>query len=174
MTFGFPFPMLFATPNEIDTERMRDQNDAADGNEDAGEVKLQPEEEEVKTSSCKAKGRALQTHVAKQIRERFNLPETDCCSRPMGSPGVDIMMSEKAIKCLPLSIECKNTKTFPSLGALEQSKENALFGTVAAVCWKPPGKGPSKTIIYFDLDTFLAWWDYQQYKKRTKDETEEG
>jgi hypothetical protein len=170
MIYGFPFGMISPSPNEIDTERMREQNDATDGNE--GEIKLQPEpkEEKVKTSSAKAKGRELQKHVAEQIRERFSLPKTDCCSRPMGSPGVDIMMSERAIKCLPLSIECKNTKAFPSLGALAQAKENALFGTVAAVCWKPPGKNPKETLIYFNLDNFLHWWEYAQYKKRTKDE----
>jgi hypothetical protein len=171
--FGvYYFPML-PPKHEIDTERMRDQNDAADGNEDAGEIKLRPEEEDVKTSSAKAKGRELQKHVAEKIRDRFDLPETDVQSRPMGSSGVDIMMSEKALKALPISIECKNTKTFPSLGALNQAKENALFGTAAAVCWKPPGKNPKETLIYFNLNNFLEWWHFNMYKKRTEDETNE-
>jgi hypothetical protein len=171
MMFGVYFPMI-PPQHEIDTERMRDQNDAADGNEDAGEIKLRPEEEEVKTSSAKAKGRDLQKHVAQKVRDRFDLPETDVQSRPMGSAGVDIMMSEQALKALPMSIECKNTKTFPGLKALAQSKENALFGTAAAVCWKPPGKGPNETIIYFNLNNFLEWWHFNSYKKRTEDESQ--
>jgi len=69
------------------------------------------------TSSAKGKGRLLQQHVCAIIRKVFDLPETDVVSRPMGSAGVDTMMSDRALKELPLSIECKNTKKFPSLSA---------------------------------------------------------
>lgn len=109
----------------------------------------------MKTASCKAKGRELQKHTTQKIREVFGLPEEDVCSRPMGSPGVDIMMSNLALKSLPLSIECKNTKLFPSLSALEQAKYNTKPGQTPCVVWKPPGKGYQRAIIYFDLLDFL-------------------
>ena len=134
----------------------------------------------VKTSSCKSKGRALQKHVASEIQDVFDLPETDVVSRPMGSSGEDIMMSNAAYDLLPLALEVKNTKTFPSLAALRQAKEHAKNIKIpprhegepgwedyityspdyikGAVCWKPPGKGYDETIIYFNLREFLRLW----------------
>ena len=104
--------------------------------------------------SRKAKGRLLQQHVCKRIREFLRLSENDVVSRPMGSSGRDIMMSDLAFSKLPVAIECKNTKEFPSIAALEQSKANA-DSYLAAVCWKPPGKGYEKTIIYMYLEDYL-------------------
>lgn len=109
----------------------------------------------MKTASCKSKGRELQKFVALKIREVFGLPEEDVVSRPMGSPGVDIMMSNSALKLLPLSIECKNTKTFPSLEALVQSKFNTKPSQTSCVVWKPPRKGMENAIIYLNLEDFL-------------------
>lgn len=108
----------------------------------------------VKPSSAKSKGRALQKYVAARIQEVFGLPETDVVSRPMGSGGRDIMLSDRALKALPVSFEVKNTKVFPGLSALEQSAYNA--GEHApVVAWKPPGKGMEKTLVYMDLEMFL-------------------
>ena len=112
----------------------------------------------MKTQSCKAKGRELQKHVSSKIRDTFNLPEEDVVSRPMGSSGKDIMMSELAHMNLPLSIECKNTKVFPSISALKQARDNSRSVDTPAVCWKPPGKGYDETIIYFNLNEFLELW----------------
>ena len=112
----------------------------------------------MKTSSAKGKGRKLQQHVALKIREKFDLPEDDVVSRPMGSSGEDIMMSDRARKTLPLSIECKNTKSFPSLAALRQSDHNSGEHTPAA-CWKPHGKSYEDTIIYMTLNEFLELWN---------------
>jgi hypothetical protein len=112
---------------------------------------------EIKTQSCKSKGRKLQQHVASRIREVFDLPEDDVVSTSMGKGGEDVMMSDRARKELPISIECKNTKIFPSLSALDQAKGNSK-GFKGCVVWKPPKKGYSKSIIYFDLDDFLTLW----------------
>ena len=111
----------------------------------------------MKTSSCKNKGRKLQQYVSQIIREVFDLPEDDVVSRPLGSPGEDLMMSDRARKVLPLSFECKNTKKFPSLAALDQARENAR-GHQSCVTWKPPGKSMEDTIIYFNLREFLELW----------------
>lgn len=108
----------------------------------------------MKSASRKAKGRELQKWVSSRIRDLFNLSENDVTSRPMGSQGRDIMMSDLAFSKLPNSFECKNTKSFPSLAALEQSKENS-GDYLASVCWKPPGKGYEKTIIYMYLEDYL-------------------
>lgn len=110
----------------------------------------------MKTQSAKSKGRKLQQHTARVIREIFILPEDDVVSRPLGSPGEDLLMSDRARKVLPLSFECKNTKKFPSLAALDQAKENAR-GHQRCVVWKPPGKGMEDAIIYFNLREFLEF-----------------
>lgn len=112
----------------------------------------------MKTSSAKGKGRDLQKYVAKVIKDQFYLGDGDAESRPMGSSGVDIMMSPLAKEKFPFSPECKNTKTFPSLAALEQSHYNQYDDTLAGVVWKPFGKGMNKSIIYFNFEEFVDWW----------------
>jgi hypothetical protein len=118
----------------------------------------------MKSQSRKAKGRELQKHCAKVIREVLDLPDEDVVSRPMGSAGEDIMLSKRARKLLPYDIECKNTKSFPSLAALKQAKDRGLDLLPAAV-WKPFGKGMEESIIYFNLREFLELW-----KEMTNDE----
>lgn len=111
----------------------------------------------MKTQSAKAKGRKLQKMVAETILKVCPfLQEDDVVSRPMGSQGEDIMLSPKARQWCPLSFECKNTKTFPSIAGLDQAKANCK-GHLPAVCWKPPGKGKEDIIIYFRLEELLEW-----------------
>jgi hypothetical protein len=112
----------------------------------------------MKPQSAKAKGRKLQQWIAQRITEIFKLEEGDVESRPMGSGGVDLMMSPAARRKFPFSIESKNTKKFPSIKALQQSNVNIYSETLAGVCWKPPGKGPEETIIYFNLEEFMEFW----------------
>ena len=76
----------------------------------------------------------------------------------MGSSGEDVLLSERAFAILPLSIECKNTKSFPSLAALRQARANSPSEATPAACWKPPGKSYDETIIYFTLSEFLDLW----------------
>ena len=109
----------------------------------------------IKTSSAKAKGRKLQQYVCTKLREIFNLGERDVKSCSMGAGGEDILLSDAAFAILPLSLECKNTQSFPSLAALKQAKENAPEGALPGVCWKPPGKRYEETIIYFNLIEYL-------------------
>ena len=113
----------------------------------------------MKTASCKSKGRELQKHCAKiLLRFAEALEPDDVVSRPMGSGGVDIMMSPKAQIIFPVSIESKNTKAFPSVKALKQSTDNKYPGTIAAVVWKPHGKGYDQSIIYFNYESFVEWY----------------
>lgn len=111
----------------------------------------------MKPQSRKSKGRDLQKHVAKVIREVLDLPDEDVVSRPMGSAGADVMLSENALKKIPYEIECKNTKSFPSLAALRQA-EFRRDDLLATAIWKPPGKSMEESIIYFNLRAFLELW----------------
>jgi hypothetical protein len=112
----------------------------------------------MKTSSAKNKGRLLQKYVADTITKTFKLKDGDCVSRPLSSAGVDVMMSSLARRKFPISPECKNTKKFPGLGGLDQSRANAYRGSLPGVVWKPSGKSMKSSMIYFNLEEFVTYW----------------
>ena len=67
----------------------------------------------MKTSSCKGKGRRLQNAVRDMLREMgepFCLEDDDIKATPMGSSGVDTLLSPAAKKVFNLCIECKNVE----------------------------------------------------------------
>ena len=75
----------------------------------------------MKTSSCKAKGRKLQQYVRDKILEAFpELTNRDVMSTPMGVSGDDILLSELGIDKFPYSVECKNQEKLNIWGALSQ------------------------------------------------------
>jgi hypothetical protein len=76
----------------------------------------------MKTSSCKAKGRRLQQHVANRIKEYFFLPDNDVKSVPMGSQGADVWLSKTAKDLFPFDIECKAQEAINIWSAYEQAK----------------------------------------------------
>jgi len=112
----------------------------------------------IKTSSAKQKGRKFQQEAAKLITEKFQLEEGDVVSRPMGSGGVDLMMSPAARRAFPVSVECKKTAADPGHKALEQARYNAVKGTIGAVVWQTTGEGGPKGEIRFDLVEFIDWY----------------
>ena len=81
----------------------------------------------MKTQSAKAKGRAGQKDVAKILQEHFQgyLAKDDIVSRPMGSPGSDIMLSPKAQSILPWDIEVKRGKAFNLIQACKQAADRS-------------------------------------------------
>lgn len=112
----------------------------------------------MKPHSAKQKGRRFQQDVARFILAHFpELEEDDVVSRPMGSRGVDLMMSPLAQRTVGLSVECKNTKTKPGLGALDQAVENAYEDTLGLVAWKPPAHGYRDAVAYCYLRDLLAF-----------------
>jgi hypothetical protein len=114
----------------------------------------------IKTQSAKGKGRRLQNFVRDLILDRFPwLGEGDIESRSMGSSGVDVVMSPLARKTLPVSLECKKTKKTPSRAELEQSRSNAYGTTIPGVVWCPHGCGHKKSMVMFDLNDFLDWYE---------------
>lgn len=75
----------------------------------------------IKPQSCKAKGRVAQKRVAQKISEAFDLPETDVKSLPMGSPGADIWLSQKARESFPFEVEVKNVEKLNVHKAFQQA-----------------------------------------------------
>jgi len=75
----------------------------------------------------------------------------------MGAGGVDVMLSPKARKMCPLSIECKNTRVTPSMKAIEQARYNTYPDTLPVVTWKPHGKQYMDTLCLISLEDLLAF-----------------
>ena len=93
----------------------------------------------MKTSSCKAKGRKLQTSVAEYIVSQFpELQPDDVKSTSSGAPGIDVLLSPLAQRVFNCSVECKNTKVRPAGKALNQADYNAYPNTVPVVVWHAP------------------------------------
>ena len=96
----------------------------------------------MRPSSAKAKGRKFQQWVASLLLEySIGLEEDDLVSRPMGSPGEDIMQSPAARKQWPFDIECKSNKNGYSkiYYAIEQS---SVRGRRPLVFFKQDRKEP--------------------------------
>lgn len=114
----------------------------------------------IKTQSAKAKGRKLQQHVAKRITEEFNLGIGDVESTSMGAGGIDIKLSPVARAKFPISIECKNTKTNPTMSELRQAEYNKYPMTIPVVAWHPP------RVEYVDSLVILRFEDLIKLVKR--------
>ncbi len=80
----------------------------------------------IKPQSAKAKGRKFQQWVRDLILRMFKtLHPDDCTSRSMGAGGEDILLSPKARKLFPYSIECKSKKAFAIYKDYEQATANS-------------------------------------------------
>lgn len=109
--------------------------------------------------SNKAKGRNHQKYVIEKIHDRmgrpFGLERGDLVFRSMGAAGVDIILSPKAKRALPLSWECKAMRQRPALAAIEQARANAYENTFPIVCWKPHGAVRTESVVMMNLLDFL-------------------
>lgn len=111
----------------------------------------------ISTQAAKARGRRLQQHVAKFISYVFRLGEGDCVSRPMGSPGIDIMMSPKAREACPVSVECKSLSKQPTFSQIQQSINNAHPGTLPILAYKPRGQKYNNFLVICRGEDFFPW-----------------
>lgn len=111
------------------------------------------------TSSCKAKGRALQKMVVQTLIRYFpSLTTDDIVSRPMGSQGTDVMLSSAALKVIPLSIECKNTERVNIWAAIDQAEANRKTNTAACVIIK---RNHTHPYVIISLDTLMRIMTHQ-------------
>lgn len=111
----------------------------------------------MKTSSCKAKARLLQQLVAKATIDAFpyELTTDDVVSRPMGSPGDDVLLSPKARNLLQNTrIECKNRERFQYIyDAYDQALLYCTNKEQPLVVLKMNRKPPLALIdLYFYID----------------------
>ena len=118
----------------------------------------------IKVSSRKAKGRQLQDWTCNKIAEVINLPcgksdDHEVKPRPMGQTGPDIILSERARKLFPFTVECKNQKRWAILDFIEQVKANLYENTDWLLVLKRSGrtkKEQTKEIVVLDAEVFFS------------------
>ena len=76
-------------------------------------------------TSAKAKGSKFQRKIAEIIRNKFCLEERDVCSTPSSCVGEDILLSNKAKKVFPYSVEVKRVERLNIWSAIEQANGNS-------------------------------------------------
>lgn len=103
-------------------------------------------------SSRKSKGRRLQQQVKQIILDNYKqLEEGDIISTPMGVNGADLILSPKAKKIFPFSVECKNQEKLNIWSSLEQCEKNK-DDLIPLLVFK---KNYSKTYISMDINDFI-------------------
>ena len=107
--------------------------------------------------SRKQKGYRFQKAVATRIQEKFNLEERDAVSAPSSCTGVDVILSERAKKVFPFSIECKNQESISIWKCLEQMENNEVPNTFGLLAFK---RNRSKPYVCMSADSFWAMIDF--------------
>jgi len=77
------------------------------------------------TASGKSKARLHQQAIAADIQTAFNLPEEDVVSVPMGSPGLDILLSNRAREVFAYGVEAKRVEKLSIPSWVRQCTTNA-------------------------------------------------
>ena len=119
----------------------------------------------MKTASCKAKGRKLQSHVACKLSELLGIPfekDGNIDVRLMGDSGSDIILRGPAKKFYFDGIEAKNQEKIQIWQALEQAEK---YGKRALLFFK---RNRSKVYVVMEENDF-----YELYKA-ARDNIEKG
>lgn len=104
-------------------------------------------------ASAKAKGRLL-CHKAKKLILQYLpvLEDGDIVIRSSGSNGEDLILSPKALRLLPVSIEAKNKERINIWASYEQAESNARDDQMPLVIF---GKNRKDPLVCLDLEHFL-------------------
>jgi len=82
----------------------------------------------------------------------------------MGAQGVDIQLSEHALRVFPFSLECKARATFDTLyGFMHQATGNSVKNTVPGVVLKANRQAP---LIVLNLTDFLDIYSQLLYEAK--------
>lgn len=107
----------------------------------------------VKVQSAKSKGRKFEDDICQDIQNKFNLTDEDIRRVPASVNGIDIqLISEKARKNFPFSVECKSQKTIKVKEWWKQAKTNVEDDTYPLLTFRVPNTSQKLVII--------DWYDF--------------
>lgn len=123
----------------------------------------------MKTSSAKAKGRRLQTYVAKAISRITGIKwgkDEWIEPREMGISGPDIKLYALADEMFPFSIECKNCERWAVPKWIDQAKANQQEGTDWLLVIS---RNRHQPVVVMDFEAFMDFFgQYIQMVWKTK------
>lgn len=120
----------------------------------------------MKTSSCKAKGRALCKYVKERILYHFKyIKESDVKVTSSGANGEDLQLSSYARELFPFSVECKNRASFAIYKDYAQCKTNAKEYIPLLII----KQNNSKPLAVVDLEQFIQLWSGNYEEETTKE-----
>lgn len=91
---------------------------------------IKPKKRRITIASSKQRGRLAQQYVRDAILAKFpQLTERDVKSTSMGASGVDVLLSEAAVKAFPYAIEVKNCEKLSIWAAMKQAEANRTKDT---------------------------------------------
>ncbi len=116
-----------------------------------------PKRKGMRPQSAKAKGRNAQ----KEVRDRLlfharDLTENDIRSTSMGASGVDILLSEAALRIYPLAIEVKCQESLNIWAALEQAEQQRSRQLTPILCFK---RNRSEMYVALKLEDLLERYE---------------
>jgi hypothetical protein len=122
----------------------------------SGERETRTREEEImKTSSAKDKGRRLQQWTCQQISDLLNIPwgkDELIASREASQSGTDVRLIREALERFPFSIECKNQENWNLPSWIKQAKANQIKGTDWLLVIK---KNHTEPVVVLEAKTFF-------------------
>lgn len=114
-----------------------------------------------KASNIASRNKSLGREGQKIVKDKFlalfpDLEPDDIYSRPMGSPGEDLMLSPKARKLIPFDIEVKYSLRPSPLAAVEQAAAEGRSGyPPLAILGKRVLRKETQWYACLHLDDFL-------------------
>lgn len=108
----------------------------------------------IRPASAKAKGRRFQQDVRALLIKHLALDPADIVSRPMGSPGEDLIMGVESRRKFPYSVECKNRKSMKEVyeKSYDQAEANCPEGSEPLLLIRTDYRRP---LAILDLEHFL-------------------
>lgn len=111
----------------------------------------------MKSQSAKAKGRNAQKEVRDKLLARApTLTQNDIRSTSMGASGVDILMSEAALRTYPFAIEVKCQESLNVWAALIQAEEQRKETITPILCFK---RNRSDMYVAMKFEDFLRLYE---------------
>lgn len=122
-----------------------------------------PKKKIIKVASRKAKARILQNWTCEQVSKATQIPwgkidDAEIKPRPMGQSGADVILSSRARKAFPFTVECKNQLKWNILAWIEQVKANLYPDTDWLLVLKrsgPKKKDQTKEVVVLDAEVFF-------------------
>ncbi len=111
----------------------------------------------MRPQSAKAKGRNAQKEVRDMLLANApTLTPNDIRSTSMGASGVDILMSEAAIRRYPFAIEVKCQESLNIWSALAQAEEQRKVNLTPILCFK---RNRSDLYVTMKFEDFLRIYE---------------